>query len=181
MKKNKSIKLRPILSLVLVGLISTFFVSCDSDKKSTSSNVDSNNLGGKPRDFESVYKGYIAMKKDYLKERVGLDPADTIAFFEVYEQMQKERMAFQRKLRDEFRQISFDQIDSLDNEQCLDMAFRINTAPSKEAEIKTKYFEILKEMLTPQQLLKLELAEIKFNNHLLRHRKDDVRGRKEDR
>ncbi len=174
MKKNKLIKISSILSLVLAMC----FVGCESKNDSHSGDVCGNMRKGESRDFEDVYKGYIAMKKDYLQEKVGLEPLDTAEFFPVYEQMQRERMGLQRKLRDEFREVSFLQIDSLSDEECIEMALRINTAPIKESEIRSKYFHVFKEILTPQQLLKLEIAEIKFNNHLLRHRRGDDGERK---
>ncbi len=174
MKKNNLIKISTILSLVLA----MFFVGCESNKETSSDNTRGNMRKGEHRDFEDMFKGYIAMKKDYLQENVGLEPADTVEFFPVYEQMQRERMGLQRRLRDEFHEVSYLKIDSLSDEECFEMALRINAAPMQESEIRSKYFQIFKEMLTPQQLLKLEIAEIKFNNHLLRQRRGDQGERK---
>ncbi len=174
MGRNILIKISAIFYLVLAVSL----VGCEPNKETHTDNIRGNMRNGEPRDFEAMYKGYIAMKKDYIQEKVGLEPADTVEFFPIYEQMQRERMELQHKLRDEFREVSFLQIDSLSNEECVEMALRINTAPIKESEIRTKYFQIFKEILTPQQLLKLEIAEIKFNNHLLRQRRGDDRERK---
>ncbi len=174
MKTNNFIKISTILTLVLA----VFCVGCESKPETRSDNTRSHMRGGEPRDFEDMYKGYIAMKKDYLQENIGLEPADTAEFFSVYEQMQRERMGLQHKLRDEFREVSYLQIDTLSDDECLEMALRINTAPIKESEIRSKYFQVFKEMLTPQQLLRLEIAEIKFNNHLLRQRRGDGGERK---
>lgn len=106
-------------------------------------------------------------KHDFLVKELNLTRDQQNQFFPVYDQME-----------DEVNQVAEDTRAFEDkvaqNEEATDMeleaaARALFEQKGRESEIEMVYFERLKDVLTPRQLLNLKGAERKFTQQLVRH------------
>ena len=112
------------------------------------------------------YRDYITKKRQFLMKYVGLSAEDSIAFFPLYDALQRKRFDLQRQARRSANELARRETTPSE-EECLVLARRLNGMRKEEGELAVAYFKQFEEILTPKQLLKLELSEMRFNHYLL--------------
>ena len=109
-------------------------------------------------------------RNDYLAKELALSKDQQKDFFPIYEEMDEAITAIGDETRALVRKVQADE-NASDNE--IESAARaLYELKAKEGEIELKYFDKLKSILTPKQLLKLKNAERKFTQQLVKqHRR----------
>ncbi len=122
------------------------------------------------------YGEFIKQKREYLMKYVGLSSEDSVAFFPLYDELQRQRFDLQRQARRAANELASRETTPSDKE-CLVLARRLNGVRLQEGELGVEYFKKFEKILTPQQLLKLELSEMRFSHYML----NQTRGKHPER
>ena len=118
-------------------------------------------------DRDKVFSEMRSYKHRFLAKELDLTKEQEQTFFDVYDAMDSELMQINRETRDLERSVA-------ENSQASDTevaaaAASVYSQKEREAKVEAAYYERIKEVLTPRQLLKLRTAEKKFTQSLVRH------------
>lgn len=106
-------------------------------------------------------------KHDFLVKELNLTRDQQNQFFPVYDQMEDEMTQVAEETRDLENKVAQNE-EATDTE--MEAAARaLFEQKGRESEIEMAYFDKLKDVLTPRQLLNLKGAERKFTQQLVRH------------
>jgi Skp family chaperone for outer membrane proteins len=124
------------------------------------------------KNFEKIK----TLKVNYISSELNFSPEVAEKFWPIYNQYERvNRQLRSTNIRN--IKIEIDQngsIDSLSDEKALELSKRFLRITEKYVQNKRSTFNRLQEILTPQQLLKLNFVEIDFNKKVLRklHKED---------
>lgn len=111
-----------------------------------------------------------SLKISYITEELNLTPEVAEQFWPVYNQYEKEshklRSLGVKNIKEEIKKTG--SIEELSDKKATELAKEFVNISEKHAANKRAYFKELGSILTPQQLLQLQFAEIEFNYKVLR-------------
>ena len=109
-------------------------------------------------------------RNDYLAKELALSKDQQKDFFPIYEEMDEAITAIGDETRALVRKVQAD--ENASDTEIESAARALYELKAKEGESELKYFDKLKSILTPKQLLKLKNAERKFTQQLVKqHRR----------
>lgn len=115
-------------------------------------------------------------KHEYLAKELSLSKAEQDKFFPIYDEMDDELTRIAAETRDLGNKVLAD--DNASETELNAAALAVYRQKQREGEVEALYYEKLKEVLSPRQLISLKNAERKFTQQLLRHRGRIRSGRK---
>jgi len=124
---------------------------------------------------EDQYEKIKSIKVAYITEQLSLTPAEAEVFWPVYNDFENRR----NKIRDERKKVienfrnKAENMTENDISKVLDEYIGFFTT---ENDLMIQYNNNLKEILPPEKVMKLHLAEIQFRHHLIEKLRDQ-RGR----
>lgn len=116
------------------------------------------------------YEKIKILKVNYISSELNLTPEVAEKFWPIFNQYEKINRDLRstdiHNIKNEIEQKG--SIDSLSNVEALELSGEFLKISEKHTENRRETFKKLKEILTPQQLLKLHFVEINFNHKVLR-------------
>lgn len=112
---------------------------------------------------------YRDFKHKYLIRMLGLSEEQQEPFFAVYDQMDDELAAVSQQTRELEEKYLSDGAQYTD-EEYTEAARQLFALKGKEAKIESDYFDRIKDVLTPRQLVQLKSAERDFTRRLQKQR-----------
>lgn len=112
---------------------------------------------------------YRDFKHKYLIRMLRLTDEQQEPFFTVYDQMDDELVTISQQTRELEEKYLADGVEYTDDEYT-EAARQLFLLKSKEAKIETDYFDRLKAVLTPRQLVQLKSVEREFTRRLQKQR-----------
>ncbi len=116
-------------------------------------------------------------KHEFLIKELGLSKAEQEKFFPIYDEMDDQLTRISSETRDLEQKVMAD--DKASDTELSAAAAAVYQQKKREGEIEEQYYEKLKDVLSPRQLLSLKNAERKFTQQLIRrHRHIKANGKK---
>lgn len=115
-------------------------------------------------------------KHEYLAKELSLSKSEQDKFFPIYDEMDDELTRIDTETRElENKALSDDNATETELNAAAHAAF---SQKQREGEVEMLYYDKIKEVISPRQLLRLKNAERKFKQQLLRHHTRMRKGRK---
>ncbi|MCM1369351.1 MAG: DUF3450 domain-containing protein [Candidatus Amulumruptor caecigallinarius] len=122
------------------------------------------------RNRESMRKEVREFKLKFMAQEMDLKEDQQKKFFEVYNQLDDERMKIFREIKTLERRVeNMENASDADYEQ---LSKSITSAKEKDAEIERKYDEKFATFLSPRQIFKMKKAEESFRHKLHKMHRD---------
>lgn len=119
--------------------------------------------GRHPFDIEK----YNAQKMAYLVQEVGVTPEESAQLFPLYNEMQAKRLAMIRATIEKSRALRKN--PNAKDEEYLGILDEILNRQIEEANMEKAYYQKFKKILSPQKVLKLKQADLRFAREILRN------------
>lgn len=114
-------------------------------------------------------------RHDFLTKELSLTGEQQREFFPVYDELEDELTRINTETRALERRVEAD--NNASDTEIESAARAVYEQKAKEGEIEMKYYDKIKDILSPKQLLKLKNAERKFTQQLLKqHRRFDKKN-----
>lgn len=116
---------------------------------------------------EEWFKEMRQRKHDFIEKEIELTSAQRERFFTLYDQMTDRVIKTFDSVRAQEKALE-KKGDAATDEEYMALARTMAEVKSREGAIETEYFEKFSQILSPRQLVRLEKAERKFNQFMMR-------------
>ncbi len=150
--------MKKVFTLICLLFVSVSFIYAQGDK------------GRPPFDIEK----FNAQKMAYLVQEVGITPEESAQLFPLYNEMQAKRFKMMKETHDKSKVLRKN--SNAKDDEYLKMVDEILNRQIDEANLEKAYYQKFKRILSPQKVLKLKQADMRFAREILRnadHRKSD--------
>ena len=108
-----------------------------------------------------------AMKVAYVTERIELTAGEAEKFWPVYNEYEKRKIDILHEIRG-LRKYYDDHQESIKDEELVKLLDKFIKLQQEDAELLTSYHKKFLEILPPDKVMKLYIAEVQFKNYLLK-------------